>query len=79
MKNQIKVEWIADKCPHPQDCGKCLETCPQAVFALYASDRKEGVIPDQYVIAPALQFFCTGCGACTDACPNDAITLTPNA
>ena len=77
MKNHYQIDWSSDKCTNPFECEKCLRVCPEAVFALYAPDRQEGVAPDKYVIAPALQYFCTGCGACTDVCPKDAITLTP--
>ena len=77
MKNHYKIEWSNDKCPDPFNCGRCLEVCPEAVFALYAPNREEGVAPEEYVISPAMQFFCNGCEACLNVCTKDALKLIP--
>ncbi len=79
MKNQFKVEWDQANCPHPHECGKCLQVCPEAVFALYAPNREEGIAPDEYIISPAMQYFCSGCGDCLNACPNSALKIIPKA
>jgi Pyruvate/2-oxoacid:ferredoxin oxidoreductase delta subunit len=79
MNNQFNVEWSSEKCPRPQDCGKCMQICPEAVFALYAPNREKGIAPDEYVISPAMQFFCTGCAACVDVCPKKAIRVVAKA
>jgi len=51
---------VCSHCESPS----CAEACPDAVIA----KREDGiVILDQE--------RCTGCGACADACPYDAITL----
>jgi ferredoxin len=77
MKNYYKVEWSNEKCQHADECVRCLRVCPQAVFAMYAPNREEGVPPTEFVISPAMQFFCNGCGACLEACPKDALKITP--
>ena len=77
MKNYYRVEWSNEKCQQPNECLRCLRVCPQAVFALYASNREEGIEPTEFVIAPAMQFFCNGCGACLESCPQDALKITP--
>ncbi|MFW9830805.1 MAG: ATP-binding protein [Candidatus Thorarchaeota archaeon] len=77
MKNYYKIEWNNEKCDDAINCGRCLEVCPEAVFAIYAPNREEGISPEEYVISPAMQFFCNGCGACLEACPKDALKVTP--
>ncbi len=77
MKNYYNIEWSNEKCTNAFDCGKCLEVCPEAVFAIYAPNREEGIPPTEYIISPAMQYFCNGCGACLDVCPKDAIKLIP--
>ncbi|MFW9985153.1 MAG: 4Fe-4S dicluster domain-containing protein [Candidatus Odinarchaeota archaeon] len=77
MKNAFKVEWDADNCPNPQDCGNCLDVCPEAVFALYAPEREEGKFPEKYVLARPMQYFCSGCGACVEVCPSSALRVIP--
>jgi ferredoxin len=77
MKNYYKVEWSNEKCQHPNECVRCLRVCPQAVFAMYAPNREEGIAPTEFMITPAMQFFCNGCNACIDACPKDALKITP--
>ncbi len=79
MKNHYNVEWSNERCPNPHECGRCLEVCPEAVFALYSPNREEGIPPEDYVISPAMQYFCNGCGACLDVCPNNALALKPKA
>ena len=77
MQNYYKVEWSNDKCQNANECSRCLRVCPQAVFALYAPNREEGIPPTEYVISPAMQMFCNGCNACIDACPNNALKVYP--
>jgi Pyruvate/2-oxoacid:ferredoxin oxidoreductase delta subunit len=77
MKNHFKIEWSNEKCTDAFNCAKCLEVCPEAVFALYAPNREEGVAPEEYVISPAMQYFCNGCGACLAVCPKDALKIIP--
>lgn len=77
MKNYYKVEWNSDNCQNPNECVRCLRVCPQAVFALYAPNREEGIPPTEYIISPAMQMFCNGCNACIEACPNNALKVYP--
>lgn len=75
MPAKVSVEWLENKCPRPQNCGKCLEVCPSTVFVLYATDRERYKEPEHYVIVPSFKNFCVTCYKCTDVCPNDAIKV----
>ena len=54
---------INDKC---NDCGKCVESCPQHVFEM--KGNKISINKDHL-------FNCHLCQACVDACPKDSIKL----
>lgn len=75
MAGKVKIQWLEDKCPKPQDCGKCLEVCPSTVFVLVATNRERYKEPENWVIMPSFELFCTSCNKCTDICPNDAIKI----
>jgi ferredoxin len=75
MPSKVQVQWLKDKCPKPQACGKCLEVCPSTVFVMYAPQREPHKVPQNYVIVPAFTNFCTVCNKCTDVCPNQAIKV----
>ncbi|WXG42509.1 MAG: 4Fe-4S dicluster domain-containing protein [Promethearchaeati archaeon SRVP18_Atabeyarchaeia-1] len=75
MPAKITVEWLRDKCPKPQDCGKCLEVCPNAVFVMYATNRERYKKAEQYVIVPSFMNFCVTCNRCTEVCPKGAIRI----
>ncbi|MBF7082746.1 4Fe-4S dicluster domain-containing protein [Desulfallas sp. Bu1-1] len=68
------------KCNVPLTCKKCLELCPQAVFALITLKYVKYVEtninePYAYAVRPMHRDKCTGCMECVNACPRDAITV----
>lgn len=77
----IKIEVDASKCTTPFACKKCLQLCPQAVFAVAAikvekfkeTDPKE---PGSYFLLARYMDKCTGCEDCVKVCPEKAIKLT---
>lgn len=76
MSARVSVEWLEDRCPKPQYCGKCLEVCPCTVFVRYATDREPYKEAEHYVIVPSFQRFCIVCNKCVEVCPNNAIKIT---
>lgn len=76
-----KIEIDHSRCTVPFLCKKCLQTCPQVVFAVRAvkverlreTDPRE---PGSYQLYTGPRFKCTGCNACIEVCPVDAITIT---
>ncbi len=72
----IQVTWDGSKCPSPQDCRECLDTCPQGVFAFHPRHgRKPGVATTDWAITPVFLSVCTGCEVCEEVCPQDAIAV----
>ncbi len=73
----IEITWDDKKCTSSQECRKCLEECPQAVFGIYPRDgRKQGEVTKNWAIAPLYVSLCTGCEVCEEACPQDAIAVS---
>ena len=73
----IQIKWNDDQCTSPQECRKCLDTCPQGVFIIYPRDgRKPGKATENWAIMPLFLSLCTGCDICQDICPENAITVS---
>lgn len=76
----IKIDHT--KCTVPMYCKLCLQTCPQACFAVHSvkverlkeSNREQ---PGDYELSAPSRFACTLCNVCIDVCPVEAITITP--
>jgi NAD-dependent dihydropyrimidine dehydrogenase PreA subunit len=76
MPTTAQVQWLKDKCPKPEECGKCLEVCPSEVFVMYAPEREPNKPPQRYLVSPVWTNFCTVCNKCMDICPNNAIKVS---
>ncbi len=61
LKNVVTLEYDPAKCT---GCGRCLEVCPHAVFAL---EENKAVLTDRDA--------CMECGACQRNCPYGAISV----
>jgi len=72
---EVEIRWLREKCGKPQECGKCLEVCPHAVFVMIAVNRQLGKISEKYEIVPSFDSFCTLCNLCVENCPNDALVI----
>ena len=73
----IGITWDEKKCTSPQECRYCLDTCPQALLAIYPRNgRKRGVATENWAIAALYLSLCTGCGVCEEACPEGALAVT---
>jgi NAD-dependent dihydropyrimidine dehydrogenase PreA subunit len=73
----VKIKWLKEKCGKPQDCGKCLQVCPHAVFTMIAIDRQPGKLTEKYDLLPSLESFCIMCNLCVENCPKNALTVNP--
>lgn len=73
----IEITWDEKRCSSPQECLRCLDECPPAVFQIHPRDgRKPGVPTVDWVITPVLLSLCTGCNVCEEVCPQDAIKVS---
>jgi ferredoxin len=77
MPAKVSVEWLKDKCPRPQDCGKCVEVCPSTIFCVYPKNRVRYKPSENWIITPSFQYLCTACNKCVEVCPKGAIKVTP--
>jgi ferredoxin len=75
MPAKVNVQWIKEKCPKPQDCGKCAEVCPSTIFCIYAKNRVRYKASENYVVSPSYQYLCTACRKCVEVCPNQALKV----
>lgn len=77
------IRWRDDRCKR---CGKCTAVCPvkaiEPAVKILRNVTSEGPVPTPvstrkavYVVEQVLDInrYCTGCGACTLVCPNEAI------
>ena len=77
-----RIEIDYTRCTIPMYCKLCLQTCPQACFAvnhakferLKESNREE---PGDYVLSAPYRYNCTMCDVCVTVCPVNAITIIP--
>ena len=71
-KPKIKIDY--NKCKKPEDCRKCLNVCPTAVFNLYFTD-KDHHDPKNWKVDAVFPQLCTNCQACIEICSQNAITI----
>ena len=73
----MQIEIDEQKCKSSRECLKCLQACPEGVFANYP---REGRVPGKKVsawtIVPVLMSLCTGCKICEEVCPQKAVTVS---
>ena len=63
---------VADElCKGVEDCGLCVEVCPENVFAAAETGNARGYVPSAVADAAA----CTGCEACMRICPDFAVIV----
>ena len=75
----IRIDY--EKCTTPYACKKCLQICPQAVFAVAnvksekfkETDQNE---PGSFRLSVAFGDKCTVCNECVEVCPVQALRVT---
>jgi len=70
----VQIQINKEKCEGPLRCGRCLKSCPAAVFITFPKARERGRICEDWEIAVD-DTLCWGCGVCLKVCPPKAITL----
>ena len=82
----VEINIDKEKCRFsmydPKGCKRCLQVCGSAVIATIPSSKRDFSIPREQRIDPTVwhlltpwEDYCTGCRACIEACPYDAITI----
>lgn len=62
---QPELAYKVDKCLGKVECGKCISTCPETAIFTVDSDPWVRINWE----------LCTNCGACTEVCPTQALSL----
>jgi NAD-dependent dihydropyrimidine dehydrogenase PreA subunit len=75
MLPQIIID--KEKCTTPFECKKCLQVCPQAVFAVGPTrvDRFKETESSDYEVQAVFRDKCIVCMDCVKICPNGAIRI----
>lgn len=61
---------------NPIECLKCMHACTESIFVCSPTDyRTPDMHEFRFEVRVALPSFCTACGQCVLACPNQAISL----
>ena len=71
----MRVQIDKEKCEGSLKCGKCLKSCPAAVFITFPKARERGKICEDWDIT-ADDALCWGCYRCVEVCPRKAISLS---
>ena len=85
----VKIVIDESKCRFsqydPLGCKKCLQICPQAVFASRPQAPRDFSLPpaqrfepDRWKVTTPWDDQCDGCGACIQICPYQAISISLN-
>jgi NAD-dependent dihydropyrimidine dehydrogenase PreA subunit len=64
LKNVVTLGLDSAKCT---GCGRCVEVCPHAVFAIQTTNGRKAEIMDRD--------SCMECGACAKNCLSHAVTV----
>ncbi len=83
MRSRIaRILWDGEKCKTPLVCKICITKCQPQVFrtGFYTHGYERGKeyaldTPGHYTIDPEWIDRCTGCMACVDACPENALNI----
>jgi NADH-quinone oxidoreductase subunit I len=72
-----QIEIDKNKCPTPYECKKCLQICPQAIFAVAPTkvERFKETAPEDYEVQAVFMDKCVLCMDCVKVCPTGAIKI----
>lgn len=73
----VKIKINYEKCTNPEECLKCLDTCPTGVFikAPISKPKSPSTKPRAYKIVPIYNKLCNACRLCVNICPSEAIIV----
>jgi formate hydrogenlyase subunit 6/NADH:ubiquinone oxidoreductase subunit I len=76
-----RIEIDHEKCTTPYACKKCLQICPQAVFAILTAKNEKFKETDEnepgaFRLRVGYGDKCTVCNACVEICPVGALKIT---
>jgi NAD-dependent dihydropyrimidine dehydrogenase PreA subunit len=71
------IEIDKKKCTIPFECKKCLQICPQAVFAVAPTkvERFKETDPENYEVQAVFRDKCVVCLDCVKMCPTGALRV----